>query len=219
MDTYESSRKQFAKWCIAHNRIFFPATPETVAHYLRYMCESGYAEQTIKGHPTDSELVQKAKERAVAEAAPGAEGKYPLLRDDLFRILQLPCKNWRDSRDGTMILLQWISMMRVGSMVKLRVEDVWFHQIEIDGSPCDYMILRLRHLKNHKGEKLVYIGQGTALFCVIRWVRAYLKEMKGTFRESFSDSSPLFFNARGSSLRELSKSTPSSRPKEKVSKI
>lgn len=234
MDAYASSRKQFISWCIAHNRICFPATAETVAHYLRHMCESGYAESTIKGHfaaikaqyallpycdPTDSPLVQMAKERAVAEAPQGKEGKYPLLRDDLLKILQLPINDWRDSRNSTMILLQWISMTRVGNITALKVEDVWFHTTTVNNSPCEYMVLRLRHLKNDKGEKLVYVGQGTDTFCAVKWVRAYLHAMKDLFRGSLTDSSPLFFKIEGNNLEHLSSKTPSSILKEKVARI
>jgi len=234
METYRASLKQFLKWCMQHKRTFFPASDKTIAHYLKYMSESGYAQSTITGHlaaiksqyalyasndPTESLLVQLAKQRAVKEAVPGKEGKYPLLRDDLLKILQLPLVTWRDCRDATLILLQWISMARVGNIVALKVSDIMFQHTTIGNSPCEYIVLRFEKLKNAEGEKLVFIGQGTQSFCAVMWVRAYLKNMKDTFKDSFTDNSPLFFKLSGNALAHLSAGTPSSLLKKKVAAI
>lgn len=166
-----------------------PATPEIVASYIAWMAEHGYAVATVSRHiasiskahrslgernPCRSELVkQSLRGMKRMKGTAQCEAK-PLLKEDLFAILETTGNRMRDKRDRALLLLGFAGGFRRSELVGLNVEDVAFDR--------KGMIVTIRRSKTDqegKGRRLgIPFGRGR--WCPAKAVEEWLEAAKIT---------------------------------------
>ena len=178
---YVSDLAQFEAWGGS-----IPSSPETVAAYLsaranvlhpgtlaRHLVAIGKAHQA-KGHtsPTSSTLV-KAVLRGIKRAhGTRQDGAKPLLRDDLFLVLDRLTIRPKDLRDRAVLLLGFAGGFRRSELVGLDVEDL--ERVR------QGLIVTLRRSKTDQtglGRK-VGIPFGRTKYCPVKAVEAWLEHSR-----------------------------------------
>lgn len=156
----------FLGWCLANGRTPMPATPETLAEYVNYLCDEGKSPATIeqaiaairtvhylagqeKGTP-DSELarrVLKAYRRGRAGTDEGQPRRsLPIDVENLRRMVEAIDRNTEiGMRDHALLLLGIVAFGRRSEIVSFRWEDVTEAE--------EGLVLRLRRSKtDQEGE-------------------------------------------------------------------
>lgn len=201
-----------------------PATPETVANYIAWMAEHGYAVATVSRHiasiskahrslgernPCRSELVKQALRGMKRMKGTAQREAKPLLKEDLFAILDMTGNRMRDKRDRTLLLLGFAGGFRRSELVGLNVEDVAFDR--------KGMIVTIRRSKTDqegKGRKLgIPFGRGR--WCPVKVLEEWLEAAEITSGPIFR---PINRHSQVGSLR-LSGEAVSIVVKERVAKI
>lgn len=161
-----------------------PATPEIVASYIAWMAEHGYAVATVSRHiasiskahrslgernPCRSELVKQSLRGMKRMKGTAQREAKPLLKEDLFAILEMTGNRMRDKRDRALLLLGFAGGFRRSELVGLNVEDVAFDR--------KGMIVTIRRSKTDqegKGRKLgIPFGRGR--WCPVKALEEWLE--------------------------------------------
>jgi hypothetical protein len=115
--TYATYIKQFRSFCEMGGLTAFPASPTTVAAFLKYLHERGLAKST-----TNVASAAIASEYKLADEKSPEQPKLPLTVELLQRIVRDTKKNsWTDTRDNFMIVLLMAAMLRESELVAIVV--------------------------------------------------------------------------------------------------
>jgi site-specific recombinase XerD len=140
--SYKTYDKQFRAWCAQEGETFFPASPTTVARFLRFLLlEKGLKAGTINKSaasaiadmykfsgvqsPTQDPLVKATKKIVAAKATPSAK-RLPLTASNLVQIVRGQASRtgeFLSIRNVFLIILMFAAMMRSSEAVNLKPEE------------------------------------------------------------------------------------------------
>jgi len=232
-NTYATYIKQFRSFCEVGGLTAFPASPTSVAAFLKHLHEKGLAKSTTnvasaaiaseykladEKTPTQSKLVQAVKAVIGREGKP-EQPKEPLTVELLQRIVRDTKKNsWTDTRDNFMIVLLMAAMLRESELVALRMqgenEDVWLENYK-EGEGTEYEVLfvyveKSKTDQERHGHTIVVGPAEDKSICPV----ALFKQWK---KVRWQDN-PFLFHAK-SADRKLSNQTPNGRLKARLARI
>jgi len=233
-NTYATYIKQFRSFCEAGGLTPFPASPTTVAAFLKYLHEGkGLAKSTTNvasaaiaseykladvKTPTQSKLVKAVKAVIGREGKP-EQPKLPLTVALLQRIVKDTKKgSWIDIRDNFMVVLLMAAMLRESELVALRMhgenEDVWLENFKEEGGK-EYEVLfvyveKSKTDQERRGHTIVVGPAEDPSICPI----ALFKQ----WRKVRWQDHPYLFHAK-SAERKMSSQTPNGRLKARLSRI
>src|SRR4051794_2154004 len=137
---YRSDWQDFQSFCLAHERMALPATPETLAAYLaeaagrlkartveRRLTAVSQAHQ-LAGvpNPADDKLVRSVMAGVRRAKGTNQKGKDPLSPELLLRMLAAFGSELRDLRDRALLLVGFAGALRRSELVALQCEDLRF---------------------------------------------------------------------------------------------
>lgn len=185
---YDRQWSQFAQWCEERGRVALPATPQTLAEYVRHLMQLPIGPATIeqavgtirsrhrrsgyKGHPDTTETLRllRAYKRAWADAGGRKRRATPILIDALRKMVQT-CDPHTPAgiRDRALLLLGFNGMCRRSELAGLDLGDV------ID-SGDEGVLIRIRRSKTDQeaegAEVSIPFGQHRET-CAVRSTRAW----------------------------------------------
>jgi len=233
-NTYATYIKQFRSFCEVGGLVPFPASPATVAAFLKYLHEAkGLAKSTTNvasaaiaseykladaKTPTQSKLVKAVKAVIGRESKP-EQPKLPLTVELLQRIVRDTKKNnWVDIRDNFMIVLLMAAMLRESELVALRMqgenEDVWLENYKEDeGKEYEVLFVYVEKSKTDQerhGHTIVVGPAEDKSICPV----TLFKQWK---RVRWQDH-PYLFHAK-TAEKKLNNQTPNGRLKVRLSRI
>lgn len=137
---YASAWRSYLAWCGDARAAALPASPATVANYLAWLADRGYAHSTIgvakaaiaaahaaagEANPTASRDVELVTAGIAREIGTAGRGKAPTLRDDLARMAAVVDRSTPAGvRDLALLLAGWAGAFRRSELVALNIEDV-----------------------------------------------------------------------------------------------
>jgi site-specific recombinase XerD len=181
---YQSDWRHFAAWCSCSGFRALPATPFTIALYIRELAEflrlSTIARRLAAisdGHATERhESPCSMRHAVVAQALADAKhsgtlsvSKTPLMVDDLRRmILALP-KNKLGARDAALLSIGFATGLQSLELASVNVED-------IDESR-DGLRVTLGHRKGNQvsGRRMIIIRNGDSAACPVGQYRHWIE--------------------------------------------
>jgi integrase len=228
--SYNTYKRQFHNWCVSNGRREFPASPVTVAAFLKYLLQArGLAASTITKSaasaiaddykfagitsPTRDPLVKAAKV-AVRRLAKPEKPKLPLTPPMVLEIARLASRSPSalEVRDVFMIVLMMTGMLRESEAVALRYgmteaeRDVWIEHVQAeDGSIEEVMYVYVEKSKTdqfRRGHTIVIGKSRNGMVCPISWFKRWVAVRRAT--------APFLFHHHNST-HGLATSTPCSR--------
>jgi site-specific recombinase XerD len=189
---YKGYGAQFDEWCLENGEVSFPASPTTVARWLRYLHEvRGLAAGTITksaasavadAHrftglpsPTADPLVKATKKVIAAHAKPRKQ-RLPLTRKHLAMMVVGQAGKKPDYvcfRNLFLIILMFAAMMRSGEAVALKPGDVWLDEYE--GEEVLYVFIQKSKNDQERHGHTVLLGKAKNKgVCPIYWFKLFL---------------------------------------------
>ena len=163
---YRLDAERFASWCKAQGAVSMPASPETVAAFLRAESEAGRAVATVRrraatiaamhraagvANPCEAELVRLTLKGLARSRGTAQRQAAPITEREALRITAGLGDTLRDARDLALLLVGRDLLARASELVALRVEDVTPAE---DGGA----VVALRRFKTATAAAPVYIG-------------------------------------------------------------
>jgi site-specific recombinase XerD len=189
---YTGYGAQFDKWCLANGEVSFPASPTTVARWLRYLHEvrvlsagtitksaaSAVADAykfTGLPSPTADPLVKATKKVIAAHAKPRKQ-RLPMTRKHLAMMVVGQGAKKPDFlcfRNLFLIILMFAAMMRSAEAVALRPGDVWLDEYE--GEEVLYVFIQKSKNDQERHGHTVLLGKAKNIgVCPINWFKLFL---------------------------------------------
>jgi site-specific recombinase XerD len=190
--SYKGYDKQFQLWCQQNNEVYFPASPTTVARWLRYLHEvrklragtitksaSSAVADAYKFHglesPTASPLVKATKKIIAAKAKPRKE-RLPLTALHLAKMVIGQADRPGDFlsvRNLFLIILMFAAMMRASEAVALGPGDVWMDEYE--GEQVLYVYIEKSKTDQERHGHTVLVGKAKNQgMCPIFWFKIWM---------------------------------------------
>jgi integrase len=185
---YDRQWSQFERWCAERGRVALPATPQTLAEYVRQLTQLPFGPATIeqaigtirsrhrrngyKGHPDTTETLRllRAYKRAWADAGGRKRKATPILIDALRKMVQT-CDPQTPAgiRDRALLLLGFNGMCRRSELSGLDIGDI------LDAGD-EGALIRIRRSKTDQdaegAEVSIPFGQHRET-CAVRSTRAW----------------------------------------------
>jgi site-specific recombinase XerD len=190
--SYTGYDAQFRAWCLASGEVYFPASPTTVARWLRHLHEdrklragtitksaaSAVADAykfTGLTSPTMSPLVKATKKVIAAHAKPRRQ-RLPLTRSHLAKMVVGQAAKKPDFlcfRNLFLVILMFAAMMRSGEAVALKPGDVWLDEYE--GEEVLYVFMQKSKNDQERHGHTVLLGKAKSIgVCPIYWFKLFL---------------------------------------------
>lgn len=178
---YQNDIAQFEEWGGT-----IPASPETVAAYLAYLSGthktativrrvtalSKAHEATGAPNPTKSEIVKATMRGIKRTIGTASREAKPVLREDLFQMLDCMGNSTRDMRDKALLLLGFAGAFRRSELVGLDVADIEHVRQGIVVTLC-----RSKTDQNGAGRK-IGIPFGRSKWCPVKQLADWLDHAK-----------------------------------------
>lgn len=185
--TYQSAFNDFIQYCLTHRCRPLPAAPETVIEYLTFLADGGQKVSTLsvklaaisynhraaqRPDPTTDEQVKLVMAGIRRTLGTKAHGKAPLLREELFALVETCGMDLRGLRNKALLLLGYAGAFRRSELVALDVEDLGF--------TAKSLAVTLRRSKTDQtGEgatkTIPRLDAKDATICPVRAAQAYLR--------------------------------------------
>lgn len=187
---YNSDWQDFVSWCEVNHRQALPATPATVQAYITDLAdleERHYKSSTIarrlssisiahqaKKYPTPTQTLEVRSVWKGIRRKHGmmAEGKDPLLANDIYRMLShIDTRTLRGLRDRAMILVGYAGAFRRSELVAIDLSDIEFRE--------DGMIITIRRSKTDQegaGRTIGILNGQTKDTCPVTALKEWLDE-------------------------------------------
>ena len=189
---YSTYQKQFREFCQRHSRASVPATPATVAMFLRALLKKHLARNTIKAAraavsdlhrqedfktPTLHPLVKQAMQCIGLLTPPPVPAKafdLEMFREMLTRYRP---NSTLDTRDMFLVLLTHLAMLRSEETVTLGEKDVWVENFE--GQDVLFVFIEKSKTDQERvGHTRVISGASDPLVCPLAWYLRYLRSRR-----------------------------------------
>ena len=211
---YRPYAREYLAWCDAHK---YPAeAPEVVAKFLRYALETrklsrGTINSTITSAvadifrfsdktPTRDPLVVAVK-KVVVSMTKAAEGKVPLPRALLEKMIREGTPSEKDIRDLFMFIMMFGGLLRESEVARLRKDEVWIDYDEIQGWALHIFVNKSKRDQERKGDSVVLAACPGSPLCPVQWFKLYNRVAR---------SEEFFFHSTFVKAGRLANSTPNS---------
>jgi integrase len=184
--SYRPYAREYLKWC--NDRNYPAADPAVVSAFLRYAVEvrklsRGTINNTItsavadifkfsKEAPTRDPLVVACKKVVISKTS-APEGKLPLPRALLEKMIRAAAPCEMDIRDLFMFIIMFGGLLRESEAAGLRKEEVWVVDDEVQGEVLYIFINKSKRDQERRGDTVVLAACPGSPLCPVKWFKLY----------------------------------------------
>jgi integrase len=210
--SYRPYAKEYLGWC--NDRKYPKASPVVIASFLRYALEErklsrGTINNTItsavadifrfsKESPTRDPLVIAVK-KVVVSKTKASEGKLPLPRALLEKMIRAGTPSEKDIRDLFMFIIMFGGLLRESEVVGLKKEEVWIDYDELQGEVLYIFVNKSKRDQERRGDTIVLAACPGSPLCPVQWFKLYTRVARST---------EFFFHSTFVKAGRLANSTP-----------